>query len=274
MIERIYRLSKHGTVNLPIQVRSTGYYRVWDGWQDLPIRKYFIELFWCISGTAEFAHEDGSTFLLGPNQCCCYFPGDCHRISANQNFEYCWITFDGIGCEQLIKMFSLKRKPWDAGICPQELFVKLRSEIRKPGVEGEIKSSAIAYELLLRATTPNYLKDTMMVEKFIAIVESQFDNPELSVEQIADELGIHRSTLVRNVELVCRESPQQYLTEFRMKHAYDLIHDSKFSIKEIAARVGFSSSNYFSKVFLRTFGKNPSEIRKITLTGIHESSNR
>lgn len=270
MLERIYRSSKHGTVNLPIQVRSTGYYKVWDGWRDLVIRKYFLELFWCISGTGEFTLDDGSTFQLNPNQCCCYFPGDCHRITALKGFEYCWVTFDGAECSKIIDMFSLERKAWNSGVCPQELFVKLRSEIRKPGLDGEIKSSAIAYELLARTKTPDYGKDTMLVEKFISIIENQFKNPELTIEQIADELGIHRSTLVRNVELICGESPQQYLTEFRMKQAYDLLYDSILSVKEISARTGFSSANYFGKVFLRTFGKTPSEIRRSTLADIRE----
>lgn len=251
-------------------MRSTGYYRVWDGWRDLVIRKYFLELFWCISGTGEFTLDDGSSFQLNSNQCCCYFPGDCHRIAAMKGFEYCWITFDGTQCSKIIDMFSLERKAWNAGTCPQELFAKLRSEIRKPGIEGELKASTTAYELLARSKTPDYRKDTMLVERFISIIEQQFDNPELTIEQISDELGIHRSTLVRNVELICGESPQQYLAEFRMKQAYDMLHSSELSIKEISARTGFASANYFGKVFWRTFGKTPSEMRRAGLTDLQE----
>ena len=266
MIKSAYRLAKHGTADLPIQVRSTGYYRVWDGWRDRAIRKNFLELFWCVSGSGEFTLEDGTSLILQADQCCCYFPGDCHRIQALNKFEYYWITFDGPRCAELIKTFSLERKAWNAGVCPRELFVKLGSEIRKPGIAGEIKSSATGYELLIRAKTPDCVQDTMLVKKFISIIETQFDNADLTVEQIADDLGIHRSTLVRNVENICRESPQQYLTEFRMKHAMDLLHDQELSIKEIAARTGFSSANYFGKVFLRTFGKTPTEMRKTAIS--------
>ena len=110
MIKSAYRLAKHGTADLPIQVRSTGYYRVWDGWRDLAIRKNFLELFWCVSGSGEFTLEDGTSLILQADQCCCYFPGDCHRIQALNKFEYYWITFDGPGCAELIKTFSLERK--------------------------------------------------------------------------------------------------------------------------------------------------------------------
>ena len=269
MIETIYRFAKHGTTNFPVQVRSTGFYRVWDGWRDLVLRKYFVELFWGISGTGEFTLYDGRKFLLKANQCCCYFPGDCHRVQAVDHFEFCWVTFDGKKCSQLIEDFSLSRTPWDAGECPQELFAKLRSEIRKPGIEGEIKSGAIGYELLSRAKTGDYQKDTMLAEHFIAAVENCYSDPDITIDAIAARLGVHRSTLIRNVYAVCKESPQKYLTEFRLQKALTLLNDSTLSIKEISEKTGYSSSNYFGKVFLRTFGKTPSEMRELQLKSMN-----
>ena len=263
MLQRVYRLAKNGTSNQLVMVRSTGYYRVWDGWKDLPIRKNFLELFWCISGQGEFTLNDGTTFLLAPEHCCCYFPGDCHRIQALRNFEFCWVTFDGPQCKLLTDVFSLTRTPWYAGECPQDLFTKLRTEIRNPGIEGEIKSGALGYELLTRSLTPYDDRDTSLAKQFISIVEQQFDNPELSIDDIADMLEIHRSTLVRNVENICGCSPQQYLSEFRMKQAFDLLMENRLPIKEIAERTGFASANYFGKVFAKTFGKTPSEMKNL-----------
>ena len=262
MIESSYRLAKKGSIDLPVQVRSSGYYRVWCNWRDLAIRKFFLELFWCISGSGTFTDNTGNSRLLSAGQCCCYFPGDCHRICANDKFEFCWITFDGAKTEQLIEQFSLTREPWDAGECPQELFAELRSRIKKPGTEGELLSSVIGYEILARSKTPLLQHDTTLTEQFIDIVDNEFDDPFLCIETIAERLGIHRSTLVRNIYAICRKSPKEYITEYRMQQALSLIHGTTLSIKEIAGRTGFSSPNYFGKVFMRFFGKTPGEMRK------------
>ena len=60
--------------------------------------------------------------------------------------------------------------------------------------------------------------------------------------------------------------------EVRMSvaEAYDMLHSSELSIKEISARTGCASANYFGKVFWRTFGKTPSEMRRAGLTDLQE----
>ena len=263
MVESVYRFAAKGNSGIPLQVRSTGYYRVWNGWKDLVIRKFFVELFWCIDGVGKFEYEDGRTIMLTPGQCCCYFPGDRHKVSADADFELCWLTFDGDNCIEVAKHFSLDRTSWYAGKCPQELFARLRREIRKPGVSGELASSVTGYEILCRATLScGDGEDDKLVEKFVAEVESSCEDPALTIEEIAGRLGVHRSTLMRKVTAVCGESPQKYLTECRLQKAFALLQDSGLSIKEISEHCGFASANYFCKVFARTYGKAPGKMRR------------
>ena len=261
MFETTYRSAKRGTISSPLQVRSSGYYRVLTPWRDIAIRKYFLELFWCISGSGTFYSEDGSSFILSKDHCCCYFPGDYHQICANDDFEFCWLTFDGVKSEQLIDLFSLTRLPWNAGNCPQELFAELRQTIKKPGIVGELRSSIIGYEILAKAKNPDSTHDTSLVERFIEIIDSEFSNPLLCIDKIAEKLGVHRSTLNRNIFSACRKSPKEYLTEFRMQQALSLLSSTTLSVKEISERTGFSSPNYFGKVFLFYFGRTPTAMR-------------
>ena len=261
MFESTCRLTKTGTGNMPVQVRSTGCYRVGVGWREFAKQKKFLELFWVISGTGEFIFDDGNKIILKPNQCCCYFPGDTRRIRAIKTFEYCRVSFDGEKCSRLIDDFSLTREPWDAGKCPQELFARLRSEVRKPGIEGEIISGAIGYELLARSKTADLRQDTILAERFIDSVEKKYSDPDVTIDAIAEELGVHRSTLVRNVLAVCKKPPQQYLTEFRLNMALNLLNCTGLSVKEISEKTGYATPNYFGKVFRKAFGKTPSEMR-------------
>lgn len=261
MIEAVYRYPRQSDLDLPVRVRSAGCYRVWSGWSDWIKTKDFLELFWCISGEVKFGQKNGDIFTLQEGFACCYFPGDRHHVFADKQAEFCWVTFDGDKYGQLIENFALKRKPWIAGNCPQELFSNLRMQLRKPGKASEISAGILGYELLCRAKIPANEEHSTLAERFCAKVEECCDDPELSVDSIAEELGVHRSTLMRNVYAVCRQTPREYLVSYRMNKALGLLLNPELSIKEIAEQTGFASPNYFGKVFLNTFGKTPSDMR-------------
>ena len=52
-----------------------------------------------------------------------------------------------------------------------------------------------------------------------------------------------------------------YLTNLRIEKAKVLLKDVSFNIKEVGASVGYTDSNYFTKVFKRAVGMSPSEYR-------------
>ena len=52
-----------------------------------------------------------------------------------------------------------------------------------------------------------------------------------------------------------------YLTNLRIEKAKVLLKDVSFNIKEVGASVGYTDSNYFTKVFKRSVGMSPSEYR-------------
>ena len=54
----------------------------------------------------------------------------------------------------------------------------------------------------------------------------------------------------------------QYLTEVRMEAAKNLLEDGRVKLSEVALKVGFRDSGYFSKVFRRYVGVSPSIYRE------------
>lgn len=56
-------------------------------------------------------------------------------------------------------------------------------------------------------------------------------------------------------------SPQQYLINFRLSKSQDLLRKSSFSISTISSLVGFSSPEYYSKIFKKYIGITPNEFR-------------
>ena len=54
----------------------------------------------------------------------------------------------------------------------------------------------------------------------------------------------------------------QYLTEYRMEKANQLLADPRYKITDISSRVGYSDGNYFGKSFKKYTGFSPSEYRE------------
>lgn len=65
-----------------------------------------------------------------------------------------------------------------------------------------------------------------------------------------------------------RKLYNEYITGIRIDAAIDLLLHSNYKIYEIADRVGYRSSQYFSQIFLSFTGKKPLDYRKNTLTTI------
>src|SRR5699024_12548220 len=62
-----------------------------------------------------------------------------------------------------------------------------------------------------------------------------------------------------------------YLTELRLKKSKELLRELHFTIYEIAEKVGFSSSQYFSRVFKQVEGMTPTIYRNNVLRGRREN---
>lgn len=77
----VYRLSKPLVPRSPLRVRSTGRYDVVAGWSEPPVKKYFVELTWTVSGEGEVLA--GERYVpLRPGSIHVYRPGDVHHLRA------------------------------------------------------------------------------------------------------------------------------------------------------------------------------------------------
>ena len=85
---------------------------------------------------------------------------------------------------------------------------------------------------------------------------------KLTLEQIADAASISTRECLRCFRESIRQSPTDYLIEYRVQVAKKLLETTNLSITEIALRCGFNSNSYFTKIFHRSCGKTPNAYRK------------
>ena len=84
----------------------------------------------------------------------------------------------------------------------------------------------------------------------------------LSIQQLAKKMGVSSATLNRLFRQHLQTSPAQFRIERKIDQAKYFLRHTSFSIKEIAACLGYCNQFYFSKEFKRKTGVSPSQYRR------------
>jgi AraC-like DNA-binding protein len=90
------------------------------------------------------------------------------------------------------------------------------------------------------------------------------DNPAepWTLASLAQETHVSRATLARRFTEVVGQPPMEFLTEWRLALAADLILDPTETIASVAAKVGYGSAYALSAAFKRVRGVRPGEYRR------------
>ena len=94
---------------------------------------------------------------------------------------------------------------------------------------------------------------------FFDYINQNFQNPELSLEEISIKTGISQRRISEGISAQFNCNVKTYINNIRIKEAQRLLKKSNLSISEIAYKVGFSSPNHFNRVFKAITGENPTE---------------
>lgn len=115
------------------------------------------------------------------------------------------------------------------------------------------------------SNTPDTKKD--WVSRVLEIIEQNLSNPNLDVAMLARELAVSDRQLFRFLKKYTGFSPNQLMHETRLCMAYHLLASNPaIPIAQVSLQVGFDNSGYFSVVFKKRFGINPSELRNFEET--------
>ena len=97
--------------------------------------------------------------------------------------------------------------------------------------------------------------------KINLILEKNIDDSSFSVEELASKLNISRVQLYRKVKAVLGIGIGDYINNFRLEKAKELLMTTTMNISEIAYSCGFASPNYFSTTFKTKYGIPPKDFR-------------
>lgn len=100
--------------------------------------------------------------------------------------------------------------------------------------------------------------DADFLKRMNDFISDSIRNEDFSIDTLADKMNMSRSSFYRKITMVVGMSPSEYLKNFRLARAAELLIDG-CRISEVSERVGFASSSYFAKCFKEKFGMLPSE---------------
>jgi len=104
--------------------------------------------------------------------------------------------------------------------------------------------------------------DRIFIEKVIRFIESNFENPEFSVDSLSAELSISVSQLNRKLNALTGQPAGQLIRSMRLQRAADLLAQKAGTVAQICYQLGFSDQAYFSRAFRKQFGCSPGEYKK------------
>jgi AraC-like DNA-binding protein len=87
-------------------------------------------------------------------------------------------------------------------------------------------------------------------------------NTPWTVESLAEAAGMSRSAFAARFKELLGQTPLEYVTEWRMQKAMQLLDQRDKKLVDVARSVGYESDAAFSKAFKRVVGTNPGEYLK------------
>lgn len=106
--------------------------------------------------------------------------------------------------------------------------------------------------------------------KLTTAIESNLNNDQFGVDSLAQAVGMSRSNLHRKLHKLQGVSTSQFIREYRLKRALEILSKEDITASETAYRVGFSSATYFNTCFHKFYGYTPGEVKSRTTPEIEE----
>lgn len=107
--------------------------------------------------------------------------------------------------------------------------------------------------------TPLQSADQQLLEKVVKLINENISDPDLSVEFLAENIGISRVHLYRKLKELTNQSPSDFIKTIRIKQAAVQLANQKVQVSEVAYSVGFSNLSHFSNSFKEYYGISPTE---------------
>ena len=152
-------------------------------------------------------------------------------------------------------------KPFDR----EELQVRVRNLIKQRQVllqkYTKNKASELAQKSQVEEETAlkNRINDEQFMQRCHEVLMQHLGESDFDVERFAEAMNVSAVQLRRKLKASTGQGVIEYLRNFRLEKAAEMLANKTETVSEVAYKVGFESLSYFSKVFFEKYEKSPSE---------------
>jgi len=155
------------------------------------------------------------------------------------------------------EMISSIEAAWQHGVAEED------------GYEFEVRSALSRMTALLKQNQTSLhsppsekeLRDNRRLKIMLQYIQEHYME-ELSISQIAQSAMVSESECLRNFRSTIGTPPIQYVKQFRMQQAIQLLMTTQKKVGDIGAECGFVDTSYFIKTFRELKGCTPGEYRQ------------
>jgi AraC-like DNA-binding protein len=231
-----------------------------------------------LSGTGVLRADDGKgnthTYDIKSGQGFMIFPGQITTYTADNElpWEYAWLEFDGLRVRETLDVtgismdhpiYHAKYKDIREDMVKELMYIIHNKEASPFHLIGHMY---LFLDYLTRsASLSNLPKGSKLqdyyIKEAIFYIQQNFHN-DITVEDIAATCGLNRSYFGKIFKNSVGQTPQEFLLNYRMIKATELLKLTHLSIGDISSAVGYSNQLHFSRAFKNIYSVSPREWRK------------
>lgn len=198
----------------------------------------------------------GDGFLIHP------YVSSCYKADLEDPWEYYWVGWEGPCSHEVLQNFRFTADDAIVHLGDIRQATDIFQHIFTCYEKGQNPYELLGYFYLLMALfTYPIERENPIVSAAIDYIRDHYAE-KITVEDVAAQVCISRSHLHRLFQTYLRQSPKQYLTNWRLNKAIGLLESSSQSVGHIAAACGFPDAAHFSHLFKEKTGRTPLQHRK------------
>lgn len=158
-------------------------------------------------------------------------------------------------------MFDLELPNPDKIIDTLETVVKLKDKkTLKSTYQSEQLLDQMFDSIFEDCYNRNIKNNQQLIKEVVSYIHSSY-NKNLSLKSLADYAGKKPEQLSYLFHQYMGIRPIDYLIQYRLEQAIELLKYEEYSVQEVAMKVGYSDPLYFSRIFKKHVGVSPSQVK-------------
>lgn len=170
-------------------------------------------------------------------------------LSCHTEFQFAQAAV-GLSCQQYLT------KPATPGVLAKAM-TKAVEQVNRNDSDRKIKK--IGQDFMKRFTGGKKEEADTAEKVHSYIIENISE--ELSVEELAAMVYLSQNQLARVFKKKYGKTVIEFIMEYRMNLAEELLKDTRFTVTEVSAKIGYPNYAYFTKLFKKHSGYTPSAYR-------------